>query len=181
MGKLIQGEPILMIIKDLNQSDEVIEFLLGYAKNPNGYLLFSGRNGTGKSYAALSVYYTQTKYILPAFDNDAAIFITQSSLNSRWIDTLRNSADVPALINILCKTKLLVLDDLGTRTPTEAFMDFLYEIFDTRYNFRDQKATIITTNLDYPNLKEKFGEAITSRITSGKCFKFVGKDRRIEK
>lgn len=164
-----------MKINDLNQTKEVIDFLIGYAKNPKGYVILAGRNGTGKSYAALAVYNTVTPYVLPAYDHDTAIFITQADLNDLWI----NVDDKSHLLREVKNTKLLVLDDLGTRQPSDAFLDFLYAIFDHRYNLRREKGTIITTNLRYLTVKEKFGEAIASRISSGKCFKFEGKDRRL--
>ncbi len=167
-----------MELSELNQPKEVIEFLEKYIKNPEGYVLFSGRNGTGKSFCALQVYYKFTPFELPAFNDDRAIFTTQADLNIKWSQTMAKDGNIFNLLELLCKTPFLVLDDIGTRVPTEAFMDFLYAIADKRYTNRKKLGTLITTNLSSSVMRSQFGDAFVSRVASGKCFRFEGEDRR---
>ncbi len=77
------------------------------------------------------------------------------------------------------QTKLLVLDDLGTKTPSDTFGDFLYGLIDHRWNFKSTLGTIITTNMNGKITRERFGDAILSRIASGINIRFEGEDRRI--
>ena len=162
-------------MNSIDQPPEVLEALKQFCLRPTGFLLLSGKNGTGKSYAAMTIYNHQTPYRIPDRDDDAAIFINQSELNMEWSSRMKTPK---YLLNKYTKTKFLVLDDIGTRTPTEAFMDFLYAVADERYNRRDHLGTIITTNLTSIAIREKFGDAFFSRVASGIRFKLDGDDRR---
>lgn len=169
-----------MSIKDLDQKEDVKLALETFARNPQGFLMLSGTNGTGKTYAAMEVYKRVTPFVLPSYDHDIAIFITQAELNLWWIKTTKDDVDATHLLKSLTKCKLLVLDDLGTRTPSDAFMDFLYLIADKRWNARKVQGTIITTNLNSADLRAKFTDAFFSRVASGKNFRIEGKDRRFK-
>lgn len=163
---------------DIDQPQEIKDFLLKYSKNPRGFVILAGKNGTGKTYAALAVYHSLTPHQLPAYDHDYAAFFSQSTLNLRWQHEARAWGSAIDLCKTLSTTRLLVLDDIGTRIPSEAFMDFLYQIVDIRFSSR--AATIITTNLNMADLRQKFGDAFTSRVASGQCFRFEGEDRRFK-
>lgn len=164
-----------MGLESIKQPKTTLDSLKEFCAKPEGFLLVSGNNGTGKSFAALQLYHTQTRYRLPDHDDTEAIFITQADLNMRW---LSNQEHLKFLLNQVCQTKFLVLDDIGTRTPSDAFIDFLYAIVDHRYTYRHKQATIITTNLNASDMREKFGDAFVSRVASGRCFRFEGGDRR---
>lgn len=166
-----------MEIESLDQSEELRCHLNAFAASPRGFILLSGKNGTGKSYAALAAYNAFAPYRLPAYDYDIARFITQAELNILW-NRHQNDGNSGYLLDMFIKTKLLVLDDIGTRTPSEAFMDFLYLVADMRYTKRDSRGTIITTNLTSNSMRDMFGDAFVSRVASGKCFRLEGKDRR---
>lgn len=166
-------------IKDINQPKEILEKLLDYASHSHGFLLLSGSNGTGKSFAAEAIYHANADYILPFRGEDQAIFTTQADLNITHNAHLKNDGTA-YLLKIHCDTRFLVLDDLGTRTPSEAFMDFLYALIDYRYRERFTKGTIITTNLNSASMREKFGDSVLSRIASGTVIRMDGADRRFK-
>lgn len=157
-----------------------MKFLIKFAKNPFGFLLLSGTNGTGKSFVAEVIYELHTPYKLPFYDKDLAYFVTQANLNALWLEAKQESSSLE-MLNRLKATKLLVVDDLGTRTPTEAFLDFLYDLFDHRWRNRESLGTIITTNLNWEGMLAKFGDAICSRVCCNICLRFDGIDRRIVK
>lgn len=158
------------MLDDCKQDVEKLAYFNSYVINLKGFLVLAGDNGTGKSYAAKAILYDSS---LP---NDEKLFITQSDLNFKWLKDLEQWNSSLHLLEKMHEYKLIVIDDLGTRTPTEAFMDFIYNIVNHR--FENKKATIITTNMDALEMREKFGEAFTSRVASGKCFRFKGADRR---
>jgi DNA replication protein DnaC len=140
------------------KTPEHMEKIMKFAQHPKGFLLLAGANGTGKSFVAQAIYDAHSTFKLPYYDMDEA------SLE---------------LLSRLKKTTLLVLDDLGTKTPSDTFADFLYSIIDYRWNQRDALGTIITTNMTGKITREKFGDAILSRIASGIQIRFDGEDRRI--
>jgi DNA replication protein DnaC len=159
-------------------SENVIEDLRDYVSNPQGFVLLVGKNGRGKSYAAMKIYEQLTPYKLPEKDHDLAWFINQANLNLMFNEANEIYGNSGYLLKKAYISKLLVLDDLGTRPPSLPFMDFLYAIVDTRWNERAKLATIITTNLDSIRIRKDFGDAIFSRIASGRNYILIGEDRR---
>src|SRR5688500_13811602 len=155
-------------------SEQVIEDLQDYINKPYGFVLLTGKNGRGKSYTAMHVYSKLTPYKLPARDYDIAWFINQADLNMLFSDANEKYGSAIGLAKQLCATRFLVIDDLGTRTPTPAFMDFLYAVIDKRWNERDKKGTMITTNLGSAAIRLDFGDAIGSRILSGRNYVVIG-------
>lgn len=166
-------------LNEINEkTPEQLEKIMSFAKNPKGFLLLAGANGTGKSFVALAIYEAHSRFKLPYYDMDEAFFINQSDLNERWLrEKMENNS--MEFGQRLKETKLLVIDDLGTKTPSDSFGDFLYGIIDYRWNRRDTLGTIITTNMTGKITRERFGDAILSRIASGIQIRFDGEDRRI--
>lgn len=159
-------------------SEDVIQDLQEWALNPLGFVIFQGLNGRGKSYAALKIYEKNTVYRLPEFDRDMAWFINQADLNMLFTEAHEIYGHAMHLVKQAFASRLLILDDLGTRTPSEPFKDFLYAVIDKRYNLKHEKGTIITTNLDSTKIRKDFGDAIFSRIASGQNYVVIGDDRR---
>lgn len=161
-----------------NKTPEQMEKIIAYANNPKGFLLLAGANGTGKTFAAQAIYEMHSTFELPYYDMDEAFFINQADLNERWQRAKLDFGSLE-LTERLKQTKLLVLDDLGTSPPSNAFSEFLYAIIDYRWNHRTTLGTIITTNMNGKITRERFGDAILSRIASGINLRFDGEDRRI--
>ena len=159
-------------------SEQAIEDLQSFIANPSGFVLLTGENGRGKSYAAMQVYEKLTPFRLPAYDHDKAWFVSQANLNMQFSEANEIYGTAIGLLKKAYASKLLVLDDLGTRPPSVAFMDFLYALVDHRYNEKDSKGTIITTNLGASQIRENFGDPIFSRICSGRNYVITGEDRR---
>ncbi len=159
-------------------SHEVVEDLKDFILNPKGIILLVGENGRGKSYVAMKIYEQLTPFKLPHYDRDLAWFITQADLNMLFTEQNQEFGCSTNLLRQSCSTKLLVIDDLGTRSPSPAFLDFLYAIINKRWDNREFLGTIITSNLNSTRIKTDFGNAIFSRIASGRNYVVIGPDRR---
>lgn len=167
-------------LADCQQSEEILACLKEFSANPRGFLLLAGKNGTGKTYAAKAAM-NDCRINFPyhgEFYNK--VFTKQTDLNFRWNENWRQWSDTTSLVKYYSYPEILIIDDLGTRTPTEAFMDFLYVLIDKRYDDKHLKGTILTTNLNSAIMREKFGDAFVSRVASGEVFRFEGKDRRFK-
>jgi DNA replication protein DnaC len=62
----------------------------------------------------------------------------------------------------LTSVDLLHIDDLGAEKRTDWVLEQLYAIVDRRYE--EQRAMVVTTNMETPELKEQIGERTVSRL-----------------
>ena len=78
------------------------------------------------------------------------------------------------------KSDLLILDDLGTEFDSSFYQSTIYNLINTRLN--RSLPTIISTNLDFNGISNRYEERITSRIYANySILRFVGQDVRIMK
>ena len=74
---------------------------------------------------------------------------------------------------------LLIIDDLGTETVNSFIASQLYQCINERH--LRKKSTIISTNLSFDDIKNRYSERVFSRIVSNyKPFKLIGTDIRIK-
>lgn len=157
-------------LSDCKQKIEIIKALSEFSKKPKGFLLLAGNNGTGKTYAAcacLREYLDQ--------GNTSARFFSISDINFLWLDNKKVGTEGDFATRFI-SSDFLILDDMGIRSPSNGFLDFLYFILDKRQ--RSSQGTIITTSKKSHEIKEFYGEDIFSRICSAKILIFEGEDRR---
>lgn len=157
----------LASLERCDQPQEVINYFYRYAKLPRGFLVLTGRCGTGKTYAACAIIQEYRRH------GDSCRFISATQIYSTWLEAAREGS----VNNLLYSydVELLVIDDLGVKASSDAFISFLYMIIDKR---KKCEGTIITTNLDAKNMRADLGDRIFSRICSGKNLQLEGDDRR---
>lgn len=165
-------------LQEIEQPPDVIERIKEYVYSDTNTLILSGANGTGKSYAALRIMWAVTKPIDTNIHDDNSAFVSVSELNMQWLQSIQNQESMDLFVH-LRNLDTLVLDDLGTRKPSDAFADFIYAVVNYRYDRR--RRTIVTTNCTAQTLRESLGDAIFSRIASGITIRFDGQDRRFTK
>ncbi len=111
-----------------------------YADNPRGWLLLKGGYGCGKTHLAAAIANHAIEMGRPV------LFITVPDL----LDHLRTAfspgspAGYDERFDEVRDAPLLILDDLGTESPTPWAQEKLFQILNYRYNAR--LPTVITTN-----------------------------------
>jgi len=111
-----------------------------YAENPSGWLLLKGGYGCGKTHLAAAIANTCIERGRPA------LFITVPDL----LDHLRAAFSPTSFVGYderfdeVRTAPVLILDDLGTESPTPWAQEKLFQILNYRYNAR--LPTVITTN-----------------------------------
>lgn len=165
--------------KGVQVSNEDLKKINIWTDEPSESAIFTGEPGRGKSHAAF-VIAKQTSIIIrkkfPDFYyQDNFCFCVLSELNQYWVSHVTESYEMlRRLINVTC----LVIDDLGVRSPSEGFLDFLYAIINGRIN--NKSPTIYTTNLNSKEINSLYGPRMVSRIYSGLKIEFTGKDLRLK-
>jgi DNA replication protein DnaC len=110
-----------------------------FAKNPRGWLAFTGTYGCGKTHLAAAIANYNINQGRPA------LFIVVPDL----LDHLRATFSPQSIVTFdqrfeeVRRAPLLVLDDLGTESATPWVQEKLHQIFDYRYN--TSLPTVITT------------------------------------
>lgn len=118
------------------------EIALRYAEAPEGWLLFEGGYGTGKTHLAAAIANAVIERGAPV------LFITAPDLldhlRSAFGPSSENAYD--ELFERIRRAPLLVVDDLGAESPTAWAVEKLYQLFNDRHRYR--LPTVITTNRD---------------------------------
>jgi DNA replication protein DnaC len=133
-------------------------------------LWLAGGYGTGKTALAMVV-------SKAAIDVGRTVAIYSCP---RLLSVIRESIDSGGVLEFLDRltaADLLQIDDLGAEHRTDWVIEQLYSIINARYE--EQRATLVTSNLDRDELAEQLGERIVSRL-EGSCelLPFYGDDAR---
>ena len=161
------------------QMRRVLSVCRSWAENfgpdsPN--LMFTGDPGLGKTFlsAAIArvvaekgagVAYDTVTPMLAAFEREKFSRDTDEQI------------DAASRVRQLMSCDLLILDDLGTEMANAFTQSALYNLLDSR--LRAGKKTIISTNLDRGDIRDRYGAALTSRLTGEyEWLEFRGRDVR---
>lgn len=135
------------------------EFAQSYGENKGEGLILTGPTGCGKTHLAAAVVreWAEQGY--------AAVFQSVPELLARLRATYDKSSEdagEAAIMDALADADLLVLDDVGAEKPSAWTEERLYLLIDRRY--RDNKPTILTTNLDAAALEKALGSRAMDRL-----------------
>ena len=146
------------------------EASLAYAEQPSGWLVLTGPNGSGKTHLAAAIANHCIENGRPVF------FVHVPDL----LDDLR-STYAPAsemsyseLFEQVNDTPLLVLDGLGTQSPTPWAQEKLQQIFNRRANA--ELPTVVTTAADVSEIDPY----IASRMTNSDLTRVLAVGNRVQ-
>lgn len=154
------------------------EYVSKYPAVTKNVLVFTGATGTGKSCLASAM---ARKAVLER--GKSALVLTAYEFNSTCLNCHLAPVDEKnKVIYDLLHADFVVIDDLGTEPMLKnVTLEYLQLVLDERT--RNGLSTIVTTNLDASQLKERYGERIFSRLTDTKHSVFrriPGNDLRLK-
>ena len=152
--------------------EKIAKVLAPLAKTDDGIVL-TGQTGCGKTHLAVALL---AEY--PCIDATDPVFVTvpELLLKIRTCFGPKATLTEEELINNYASCEVLVLDDLGAEKESEFVIVTLYLIIDRRNRYG--RKTIITTNLSLPEIEEKLGARIASRLSEMKIIKINMPDYR---
>jgi len=130
---------------------------LRYAQNPQGWLLFQGNFGSGKTHLAAAI----ANYCLE--QGEKVVFVTTPDLLDHLRSTYGPSSEIEYddLFERVRNTPMLVLDDLGAESATPWAQEKLYQLINHRYLQRS--STIVTTNVELDHLDQRVRSRLMDR------------------
>ncbi len=147
-----------------------------YFSNNSESMFFVGRAGLGKTHLSLSIAKAGIETGQDEVIYDSVINLL-AKIEKEHFSKVESEIDT---LSLLLDVDLLILDDLGTEFDTAFNASAIYNIINTRLNHH--KPTIISTNLTFPQVKERYAERITSRLfASYSGLRFQGSDIRLMK
>ena len=163
--------------ENYRQMKNILEFTMQYANtftpNSKSILLF-GETGLGKTHLSLAIANVVLKKGYSVI-YDSAINILRTIEKEHF--SYEHSSD---MIDLVMNTDLLILDDMGTEYESKFYNATIYNIINTRLNCG--KPSIISTNLDFESINNRYDQRVMSRIVSMyTCLEFKGKDVRLQK
>jgi DNA replication protein DnaC len=137
-------------------------------------LWFMGDVGTGKTTLAMLV----SKTALERHRTVAIYSVPRLLSTLRQTFSEDSETSYITLIDALTSVDLLHLDDVGAERTSEWVLEQLYAIINARYE--EEKAVVITTNLQPDALAEQITQRTVSRLTEmcGDPLPLFGEDRR---
>lgn len=157
-----------------NFKNKLLSYCEHFDQTERRNLIFSGKPGTGKSFAAGCIASELEKR------GKNVLFLSALKLSEIFFTYhVTSGSDQRAIFETLTTCDLLVIDDLGTEPlKNNVTVEYLTAFLSERLN--NGKAFIITTNLSNNDLLSRYGERLTSRLSSNTCAQFSlnGKDLR---
>jgi len=138
--------------------EEALNLALRFAKSPEGWIVFQGVNGCGKTHLAAAIVNYRYQAGKPALFVVAPDFLDH--LRSTFSPESKVSYD--ELFERVKTATLLILDDFGEQASTPWAQEKLYQVINYRYNA--QLPTVITTRC----LMDEIDSPISSRLVDAK-------------
>ncbi len=155
-----------------------VQSFVEHFNEQGGNLLFYGGTGLGKTYLSNCI----AKAVLDTHHTvlyQSAVHLFED-VCSDVLMKRNNNPNSQELYRYLFECDLLIIDDLGTEVQTTFITSQLYDILNTR--LREKKSTVISTNLTFKEISERYSDRIISRILSEyQAYNFYGNDIRLAK
>ena len=165
-------------VEQQDNMDAAYRAAFDFAKNPEGWLVFMGETGCGKTHLAAAI--VNFRYEL----GKSALFVVVPD----FLDHLRSAFSPDSKVSYdqffesVKTAPLLVLDDFGEQSTNPWVKEKLFQLINYRYNSR--LPTVITTRLSLDEIMAEVDGSISSRLVDRKVsvtFAIIAPDFRTDR
>ena len=141
-----------------NNLEQAYNLAFDFAKSPEGWILYQGMTGCGKTHLAAAIVNYQYQAQKPA------LFVVVPEILDHLRSTFspESKTTYDQLFERIKTIPLLVLDDFGAQSATKWAQEKLYQVINYRYNAK--LPTVVTTNLRLEDIESR----ISSRLADHK-------------
>ncbi len=163
--------------KETQGAREAYDSATGFAREPKGWLVLHGPNGSGKTHLAAAIALNlraKGKPVLFMRVPDLLEFLRNAFDQQKlFVETLGESGTMSLLerLETVRRAPVLVLDDLAAESDSSWVREKLYQILDFRTV--ERLPTVVTLNLDPAEWPEKLGLRIADRLNNRLLCKVV--------
>lgn len=158
-----------------------LEIVRDYYEGAIYNTILQGKAGVGKSHIAMSILKYLNEYSKKnKKEPKRCLFISIDEMMRQIKASFNDKESIYTeanMVRLLSSADYLVLDDLGAETGSihsdKAATDYTTQVLYAVFNARQDKATIITTNLSNKNLVKKYDTKLVSRMFKGAEGHFV--------
>lgn len=155
-----------------------LSFIEKFEEKNEKSMIFYGATGLGKTFLCLCIagrLINKKKNVI--YDSAIGLF---EKLSQYVFSSDKSDSESAMFYSLVNKCDLLIIDDLGTEMTNNFVKQELFEIVNQR--IISNKKTIISTNLNMDEMRERYEQRIFSRFSSDySMYRFVGKDVRLFK
>jgi DNA replication protein DnaC len=147
-----------------NYSDEEMQYVCDWAKQPSNFFVYQGSPGVGKTYLSAAIYnfwWYEGK--------DVRYVIYKDNFLDRMKKDITEGKSADNVIESLSDADYLILDDIGSDKHSEFNEAQFFKLINARYN--NKLPTFITTNLCLKEYDSVFGIRTASRLNAAENFK----------
>ena len=151
---------------------------LEFAKDPEGWLVFMGQTGRGKTHLAAAV----VNYRYEAGKPGLFVVVPEFLDHLRSAFSPESKVSYDQLFESVKTAPLLVLDDFGEHSASAWVREKLYQLVNYRYNA--QLPTVVTTRYSLDEIIEEVDNSVSSRLVDRKfsvTFGITAPDYRTER
>jgi len=147
-------------------------------------LFITGTVGTGKTHLAIAITMEWGKEFVKGGtvqygERRYPIFVSSAEFFLELKDTFGGNGSEKDILDRYSRTPLLCIDDIGAEKISDWSRQMFYTLIDRRY--RDEKQTIITSNLTLEDVSKLIDDRISSRIVGmGVVVNLTGEDYRLK-
>ncbi len=133
-----------------------------FAKSPEGWVVFMGDTGCGKTHLAAAI----VNYCYQASKPAKFVVVPEFLDHLRSTFSPESKVSYDQLFESVKNAPLLIFDDFGEQSTTPWAREKLYQVINYRYNAR--LATVITTRYSLEEILEEIEGSISSRLVDAK-------------
>ncbi len=147
-------------LEERQNLEQALKIAMNFAQSPEGWLVFQGINGCGKTHLAAAI----ANYLKRSGKSPLFIVVADLLDHLRAAFSPESAVSSDELFEEIKKCEVLILDEFGEQSATSWAQAKLYQLMNYRYNAR--LATVITTCFSLDDIESRLSSRMVDPTIS---------------